>query len=66
MKIIVWGMGYVGTVSAANLALNGNNVIGIDPDHYKINNSKSPINETGLTSLINKVVSAGRLKGICD
>jgi GDP-mannose 6-dehydrogenase len=64
MKISVFGLGYVGLVSSACLAADGNTVIGCDVDIEKVsslNNKKSPIVEDGLEDLINKGVSSGHL-----
>lgn len=65
MRINIFGMGYVGSVSAACLARNGNYVTGIDVDDIKIgliNGGKSPIVEAGLDALIMSVVTEGRLR----
>ena len=64
MRIGVFGLGYVGTVSAACLARD-NEVIGVDPNSVKVelvNQAKSPIVEKGLDELIEKAVSRGRLR----
>lgn len=64
MKICVLGLGYVGAVSAACLAQEGHEVIGIDPEQTKvdiINAGKSPIIENGIASIIKEQVAAGRL-----
>ena len=62
MKIGIFGLGYVGCVTAACLASDGNKVVGIDVNPLKvemINTGKSPIIESGLQALI----SAGRISG---
>ncbi len=67
MRINVFGLGYVGCVSAACLANNNNQVYGIDIDPLKIdiiNSGKSPIIEDGLDELIYKSVNKESLKAI--
>ena len=64
MKVAVFGLGYVGTVSAACLAANGHDVWGVDPDEMKvaaISAGLSPVVEPGLQPLIAKSVAAGTL-----
>ena len=36
MRILVWGLGYVGTVSAACLAQMGHEVVGVEPNLTKV------------------------------
>jgi GDP-mannose 6-dehydrogenase len=64
MKVAVFGMGYVGTVTAAVLAANGHEVRTVDVDPHKIamiNAGVSPVIEPGLASLVEEMVAAGRL-----
>jgi GDP-mannose 6-dehydrogenase len=68
-KIAVFGIGYVGVVSAACLAKDGHTVIAVDVDPGKvdaINAGLSPIVEHGLNALIAEVVAAGRLTATLD
>jgi GDP-mannose 6-dehydrogenase len=65
MRIGIYGMGYVGAVSAACLADAGHHVIGVDVSAEKvdmINNGQSPIVEPGLHEMLGRAVSQGRLR----
>ena len=67
--IAVFGIGYVGVVSAACLAKDGHQVIAVDLDPGKvaaINAGQSPIVEHGLDALIAEVVAAGKLTATLD
>jgi UDPglucose 6-dehydrogenase len=64
MDITVIGAGYAGLVTAAGLADFGHDVTSLDFDTEKIEllrAGRSPIYETGLESLLDKVSSAGRM-----
>ena len=55
MQISVFGLGYVGAVSAACLANDGHDVVGVDPNMDKVDQVKSgkaSIVEDGLDGLI--------------
>ncbi len=63
-KIGVFGLGYVGAVSAAALAREGHEIVGVDPNLTKvemINDGRSPVIEAGLDELIGEGVAAGRI-----
>lgn len=67
MRIGVFGLGYVGSVTAACLAEIGHSVIGVDikPEKVKaLNEFHSPVEEDQLDALIKKGVATGRLRGI--
>ncbi|WP_445167255.1 nucleotide sugar dehydrogenase [Mycolicibacterium sp. Dal123E01] len=65
MKIAVFGLGYVGAVSAACLASDGHHVIGVDPNQTKvdlINAGQTPIIEADVGEMISAEVNGGRLR----
>jgi GDP-mannose 6-dehydrogenase len=69
LKVSVFGLGYVGTVSAGCLAKNGHEVVGIDPVQTKvdlINQGQSPIIEAEIGEIIASNVKSGRLHAIAD
>jgi len=65
MRVDVFGLGYVGSVTAACLAKAGHEVIGVDIDDAKVamvNAGASPVVEPGLGALVAEVVAARRLR----
>jgi GDP-mannose 6-dehydrogenase len=69
MKVAVFGLGYVGTVTAAVLASNGHEVWGVDVDPTKasiVAGGKSPVIEPGLEELVGDGVAAGHLRATTD
>jgi GDP-mannose 6-dehydrogenase len=64
MNISIFGLGYVGTMSAVCLARNGHRVIGVDANPLKvelINQGTSPIVEPGVDELLKQVIGKRRL-----
>jgi GDP-mannose 6-dehydrogenase len=65
MKISVFGLGYVGCVSAACFCDLGHEVWGVDVDPGKVDfirRGQTPIIEEGLGELISKYIKAGTLR----
>jgi GDP-mannose 6-dehydrogenase len=69
MKISIFGLGYVGAVSAGCLASDGHSVIGVDPNHTKvelINQGVTPIIEKDIGEMIAATVKQGLLRATFD
>ena len=65
MRLSVFGLGYVGCVTAASLAKAGHEVIGADVNAEKVamvNGARPPVVEPGLAELLAEVVGEGRLR----
>jgi GDP-mannose 6-dehydrogenase len=62
--VAVFGLGYVGSVTAACLANIGHRVIGIDNDAHKVeclNAGKAPFFEPGLDEIVRNSAASGKL-----
>ena len=65
MRVSVFGLGYVGSVSAANFAADGHEVVGVDvhPEKVRaINEGRSPIVEPGLGDMLEQGKAQNRLR----
>ncbi len=65
MKVSIFGLGYVGAVTAGCLAADGHRIIGVDPNKTKvdlINRGKSPIIEKDIEAMISDGVYQDRLR----
>src|SRR5690349_3463572 len=69
MRISVFGLGYVGSVSAACLASRGNVVVGVDVNPIKvdlINSGRAPVVEERIGDLTAEMVANGMLRATTD
>jgi GDP-mannose 6-dehydrogenase len=69
LRISIFGLGYVGTVSAACLAHAGHRVIGVDVNFAKVKmvaSGRSPIIEPGVSELLAQAHQAGSLQATID
>jgi len=69
MNVAIVGTGYVGLVAATCFAESGNSVICVDNNESKIKDlldGKIPIYEPGLTELVKRNLTAGRLQPTTD
>ncbi|MFJ1730395.1 nucleotide sugar dehydrogenase [Streptomyces sp. NPDC088254] len=69
MRVSVFGLGYVGCVSAACLADMGHEVIGVDVSQVKVdlvNAGKAPVVEERIGELVADVVRGGALRATGD
>lgn len=63
MRISIFGLGYVGSVTGACLADLGHTIVGVDANPDKvalINQAQSPIVEEGLDDLLARTVASGK------
>jgi GDP-mannose 6-dehydrogenase len=69
MRVSIFGLGYVGAVTAGCLANAGHTIVGVDPQQAKvdlINGGQSPIQEKGLDELLAKAVAQDALQATTD
>jgi GDP-mannose 6-dehydrogenase len=69
LRISIFGMGYVGTVSAGCLARDGHEIVGIDPIRTKvdlINAGCAPIIEADIGEIVAEAVKAHKLRATGD
>jgi len=69
MRISVFGLGYVGSVSAACLAERGHEVVGVDVNPTKVellSRGRAPVVEERIGELTAEVVAAGLLRATTD
>src|SRR3954452_24152957 len=69
VSVSVFGLGYVGCVSAACFAKEGHTVVGVDVNPDKaamVNSGKATSVEAGIGELVAEMVAAGRLSATTD
>ena len=69
MKISIFGLGYIGSVTGASFAAAGHDVVGVDANPDKValvNAGRSPVIEPGLDELLGKAVADGKLRATAD
>jgi len=69
MRISIFGLGYVGTVSAACFTELGHNVVAVDKNGLKVDqvaSGRSPIVEIGVQERLERAVASGYLEATTD
>lgn len=69
MKVSIFGLGYVGTVTTACLAKAGHNVMGVDVNALKVelvNSGRSPVVEEGVNQMLRDGIRAGLVHATTD
>jgi len=69
MKISIFGLGYIGSVTGAAFASEGHDVIGVDANPDKValvKAGKSPVVEPGLDEMLGKAVASGKFRATMD
>lgn len=65
MRVTVFGLGYVGSVTAAALARDGHQVVGVDVEGKKLDaiaNGRSPVLEPGVDAIVAEATASGHLR----
>ena len=65
MRISIFGLGYIGSVTGASFAASGHDVIGVDANPDKValvNSGRSPVIEPGLDEVLGKAVADGKFR----
>jgi GDP-mannose 6-dehydrogenase len=65
VNVALFGLGYVGSVTATGLATRGHHVIGVDTDPGKVaalNQGRAPVIEPGLDKLASEAIASGALQ----
>jgi GDP-mannose 6-dehydrogenase len=69
MRVTIFGLGYVGSVTAAALARDGHEVVGVDVSAPKIealSQGCSPVLEPGVDEIVAEAAAQGRLRATDD
>jgi UDPglucose 6-dehydrogenase len=69
MRVTVYGLWHLGSVTAACLAEGGHRVVGLDPDAPTVADlraNRPPVDEPGLAALVAEQQSTGRLRFAAD
>ena len=69
MKISIFGLGYIGSVTGASFAAAGHDVIGVDANPDKValvNAGRSPVIEPGLDDMLASAVAGSKLRATTD
>ena len=69
LRVAVFGLGYVGTVTAAGLASRGHQIVGVDVDQLKVDQIRqglSPVVERGVEEMLTAAVRSGLLTATTD
>jgi GDP-mannose 6-dehydrogenase len=69
VRIAIFGLGYVGTVTAACLAEEGHSIFGVDTDPFQLERMRRgecPVMEEGLPELVERGIQRGAIRVTAD